>query len=531
MRLSVVFIEQCAECRDEPREPIVENLLRGVDRIEVEATVGSYHPDISLWDANDNPLRVIEVATTHEPSDAALAYYKQQGVDVFIVRAVSRDDVFPDGILWIQNSTDARLASCRSPQRERMKALYKSIDVAGDHGCLGVKQFHDSDRDWKKNLGDRWVSQAYYVAGRTVEREDFLNLVEMLRFQIALDVRRVASMDGRPRSYDVRTQSVLQPLWEMLAVVRHQNGYDKPQKQRESSAEWPIGTELLYESQRSSLNTVCFPYWKHKAIGTEGLPEDGEAMEKFVKRFRQRCCLMTRAEIEQMDRHRLAVDRWLEKDGEQPREPLIPTNRTLARNYMIEYYHGPQTVPTSCSEKLADTGTLREHVLPVPPPVNGIDAIGNCLVWLGRLNGEGYGLWAGELAHVAAYKESGQVADSWESIRHFCKIPFCVQPAHLYAGDMLQTETTQVPGGFQPISFSHHEQVIAEVWKAAAYGWSDPEFKEVPWSTRRLDQLECPGHEYTIPAGDISVCWICSADSGSEMIVNHYRVKRYVFST
>ena len=205
MRLSVVFSEQCAECGDELREPIVENLLRGVDRIEVEATVGSYRPDISLWDANDNPLRVIEVATTHEPSDAALAYYKQQGVDVFIVRAVSRDDVFPDGILWIQNSTDAHLASCRSPQRERMKALYESIDVAGGQGCLGVKQFHDSDRDWKKDLGDRWVSQAYYVAGRTVEREDFLNLVEMLRFQIALDVRRVASMDGRPRSYDVRT--------------------------------------------------------------------------------------------------------------------------------------------------------------------------------------------------------------------------------------------------------------------------------------------------------------------------------------
>ena len=452
MRLSVVFVEHCDKCHDDPREPTIENLLRDVDRIEVEEAVGPYRPDISLWDADGNPLRVIEVVTTHKSSDAALGYYRQQGVDVFTVRAESRNDVFPADLLWIQYPSDAQVANCRAPQRKRLNALFDLLEAAGDQGCLGVKQFHDSDRDWEKDLGDRWVSQAYYVAGRTVDREDFLDLVEMLRFRIALGAASSATgYEGRRSHYDFG-EIASQQLWEALAVVRYQNGSERPPKQPNSFAEWPTGNELLYESQRGSLNTVCVPYGKHKVIGTEGFPEAGEATEKFLKRFKQHCCLMTRAEIEQLERHILAADRWHEKDEEQPRERLIPTNRTLARNYMVKYYHGAQAVPTTCSQERADMGTLREHVLPVPSPVNGIGVTGNCLAWLGRLNEEGYGLWAGELAHAAAYKESGRVVDSSESINHFCRIPFCIQPAHLYGGDPLQIESTQVPGRI-PASF------------------------------------------------------------------------------
>ena len=531
MRLSIVFVEHCDKCHDDPREPTIENLLRGVDRIEVEEAVGPYRPDISLWDADGNPLRVIEVVTTHKSSDAALGYYKQQGVDVFTVRAESRNDVFPADFLWIQYPSDAQVANCRAPQRKRLNELFDLLEAAGDQGCLGVKQFYDSDRDWEKDLGDRWVTQEFQVAGRTVTREDFLNLVERIRFNLSLVPIPSTTDETRPHVYNSNDQSMLHTLQEILAVVRHQNGNNKPEKQRVSFAEWPIGNELLYESQRSSLDSICFRYGRYKAIGIEGMPEGKEAILRFTQRFRQNCCLMTKAEIEQLERHLLAADRWHARKDEKPRQPLIPTNRTLARNYMVEYYHGPQAVPTACSERLADIGIVREHVLPIRPPVNGIDATGNCLAWLGRLNGEGYALWAGEHAHVAAFKEAGRVADSTESIRHFCRIPFCVQPAHLYAGDPLQREKTQVPGGFQPVSFSHHEQVMGAVMEAAAYGWSDPEFKEVPWSTKRLDQLKCPGHEYTIPAGDISICWICNADSGSEMIVSHNRVKRYVVPT
>ena len=65
------------------------------------------------------------------------------------------------------------------------------------------------------------------------------------------------------------------------------------------------------------------------------------------------------------------------------------------------------------------------------------DRTTGCLIWGGSRNSKGYAtVWSGgraELAHVAAYRESGRPIVAGQVVDHVCRRRDCVEPRHLQA--------------------------------------------------------------------------------------------------
>lgn len=77
---------------------------------------------------------------------------------------------------------------------------------------------------------------------------------------------------------------------------------------------------------------------------------------------------------------------------------------------------------------------------------NKVDTSGDCWVWIGALNENGYGVLhnkSGErLAHRFSYElEHGDGSASGLFILHKCDNPRCVKPAHLFAGTHIDNMT------------------------------------------------------------------------------------------
>ncbi len=86
-----------------------------------------------------------------------------------------------------------------------------------------------------------------------------------------------------------------------------------------------------------------------------------------------------------------------------------------------------------------------DHVA-VPLPFNLPTPLAEpCLAWRWGLDRSGYGRLRNKGAHVVAYEQTrGKPVDSGLFVLHLCHRPFCVQPAHLYAGTTKQnSEDTQ----------------------------------------------------------------------------------------
>jgi hypothetical protein len=61
-----------------------------------------------------------------------------------------------------------------------------------------------------------------------------------------------------------------------------------------------------------------------------------------------------------------------------------------------------------------------------------------CWVWVAGRDGDGYGFvyWQGRTrkAHRVSFQLSGYALDEGDLVLHLCGHPWCVNPAHLYAG-------------------------------------------------------------------------------------------------
>ena len=72
------------------------NLLEGVKRMTIPDSltpIGGFIPDIALFDENDKPVRVIEVAVTGAPAASKIASLSQRGVDVVTIPVGDEDDL------------------------------------------------------------------------------------------------------------------------------------------------------------------------------------------------------------------------------------------------------------------------------------------------------------------------------------------------------------------------------------------------------------------------------------------------------
>lgn len=219
-----------------------------------------------------------------------------------------------------------------------------------------------------------------------------------------------------------------------------------------------------------------------------------------------------------------------------------------ARNYILRTHYGGVADP-----KPRDSGATitSKDYWPVPIPPNLQFPIPqNCLIWRGSLNNEGYGKIAahGEsrLAHRVAYEQSGRILGDADNVLHACHRRFCIQPAHLYLGSKEDNATDRrayagrmepelLRGSF-PIGFVGSAEFVRQLnqdpqvkaiadyitdryqrmQEASDYWWPDPEDVPQQPTLDHPSQDGCPGHEFTVPAGDRHLCWICGQPSGFE---------------
>lgn len=134
--------------------------------------------------------------------------------------------------------------------------------------------------------------------------------------------------------------------------------------------------------------------------------------------------------------------------------------------------------------------------VPHPNPVECPNPIfGDCLIWRGPLSAEGHGRATNRQAHRVAWQygikgapETARQEPLPGQINHICHRPYCIQPAHLYAGSQSQNAADnrrrQVSTASADIThWSDTEELLQRARDAAVYCYPP---------TGRPFQLEMP---------------------------------------
>ena len=145
-------------------------------------------------------------------------------------------------------------------------------------------------------------------------------------------------------------------------------------------------------------------------------------------------------------------------------------------------------IPHGKSRMRAKTAINVADYCPAPPPSNLlVQAVGDCLIWTGQLNRDGYGVGdfrdGVKLSHIQAYTQSRRARpEPGRSICHFCHRPYCIQPSHLYEGDNKTNSNDRklrVGKGSMALVFQKHDEML----KAAKYRWAvHQQTRRVYWS-------------------------------------------------
>ena len=153
----------------------------------------------------------------------------------------------------------------------------------------------------------------------------------------------------------------------------------------------------------------------------------------------------------------------------------------------------------------------------VPPPLNlKVQPVGNCLVWLWKINNDGYGtgsfLDGEQLAHRQAFIQSREHHPS-ENILHLCHRPFCIQPSHLYEGSAMDNShdrSLRVSHSLDMKLFDEKSEIVQAI---ARYEWSSSQ--QNPNKPLFFTPIEhdC---EFIIPAIDRNLCPTCGRDELSD---------------
>ena len=153
---------------------------------------------------------------------------------------------------------------------------------------------------------------------------------------------------------------------------------------------------------------------------------------------------------------------------------------------------------------------------PVPPPLNlQTHPAGDCLIWLGKINKDGYGtgtfLGGEQLAHRQAFKQSGRAIPENSQVLHLCHRPYCVQPSHLYSGSSRDNASDRRLQERNDADLELREGKFAIANAAAKYRWPTPPNVQPPLMNSRDTGID-PDHicRYSDWGGDRRICRVCS---------------------
>lgn len=184
----------------------------------------------------------------------------------------------------------------------------------------------------------------------------------------------------------------------------------------------------------------------------------------------------------------------------------MPTH-TASRNRILKENHLTPRI-TGMEGKIKEL-----EYAAVPPPINSqAQPAGNCLIWLGLLNRDGYGArtftQGRDLAHREAFRES-RGREPRNSVLHLCNRPYCIQPSHLYEGNAQDNSDDRRLLMSDSIESQITQTKFKQIAAASKYWWPDPAQTQVPMTglPEPSDTHEC---NFIIPAGDVKLCQTCN---------------------
>ena len=211
----------------------------------------------------------------------------------------------------------------------------------------------------------------------------------------------------------------------------------------------------------------------------------------------------------------------------------MPRDYTLERNAVLKRWYGRSPGPHS---RRGQDHIKPDDCLGVPIPVNPPFRIwGHCMVWKYGLNRGGYGMLTvdGEqkLAHRVVYTRTRGEIPEGKQINHLCNRPYCVQPAHLYAGTQQDNrddseifhnpDHLHTPGMAEMLLGSGQKSdnpLIQRLQESERHDFAEPwEPVEHPPQVP-LEEWTCPQHDFDIPmfGGNSKICRICEISEFQE---------------
>ena len=203
-------------------------------------------------------------------------------------------------------------------------------------------------------------------------------------------------------------------------------------------------------------------------------------------------------------------------------------NYQTERDAMLRRFYGGN--PKTNSRRPGRNGPepiTKRDCLGIPIPVNlAFRLAGYCLVWTHGLDTGGYGVISidgkPEKAHRVAFLQSGREIPDGMQINHLCNRPYCIQPAHLYAGTPQDNrddlEISQHEGFMSPADIvmmqpqaDFDDPLLQRIRDSNRWEYVEP--REAPEQPPQIpmEEFSCPRHDFRITTqqGGRKICRIC----------------------
>ena len=220
----------------------------------------------------------------------------------------------------------------------------------------------------------------------------------------------------------------------------------------------------------------------------------------------------------------------------------MPTYQTERNDMLRRFYGGNPRANNRRPGRNGPDPITRGDYLGIPIPVSPkFTTPGYCLVWLHSLNQGGYGTLSvdgkSELAHRTAFLQSGREIPEGMQVNHHCNRPYCIQPAHLYAGTPQDNR--------DDLEISRHEGFMSPVdivLMQPSTNFQDPLLQRIrdsnrweyvePWDAPEqppqipMEEFSCPGHDFRITTqqGSRKICRICERFEEEEKFYDRYSI-------